>query len=84
MRTCQPSRRHVVDSINHPSAAEKESTNDQFHDGIRIGSRSVKDGNTKFRHASNRDIVGTSSASVCVEREREMESDEGHRGKKTP
>mmetsp|Transcript_3932 Transcript_3932/g.8427 ORF Transcript_3932/g.8427 Transcript_3932/m.8427 type:complete len:241 (+) Transcript_3932:596-1318(+) len=56
---------HVVDAINDSSGSQEQTTNDQFHDRIGIGSRGVEDWNTQFRHASHVDIVGSSTASVC-------------------
>mmetsp|Transcript_1469 Transcript_1469/g.3064 ORF Transcript_1469/g.3064 Transcript_1469/m.3064 type:complete len:371 (-) Transcript_1469:298-1410(-) len=54
---------HVVDSINDSSASQKHAAQDQFLDGIGIGSGSVEDGNAQFCHASDRNIVCTSTAS---------------------
>mmetsp|Transcript_7915 Transcript_7915/g.19104 ORF Transcript_7915/g.19104 Transcript_7915/m.19104 type:complete len:266 (+) Transcript_7915:523-1320(+) len=54
---------HVVDSIHNSTRCQKHTAQDQFLDGIGVGSGGVEDRNTKFCHARDGDVVGSGSAS---------------------
>jgi len=52
---------HVIDTINNLSTSQKETTHNQFLDGIRVGTRCIKNRDSELGHASNGYVVGTST-----------------------
>ena len=62
----------MVDSIHNSAGSQKHTAQDQFLDGIGIGSRSVEDRDTQFGHARNGNVVGTGSASEKIKKRNEL------------
>mmetsp|Transcript_23969 Transcript_23969/g.56496 ORF Transcript_23969/g.56496 Transcript_23969/m.56496 type:complete len:423 (+) Transcript_23969:366-1634(+) len=54
---------HVVDSIHDFTGSQQHTAQDQFLDGVGVGTGGVEDGNSQFCHARDRNVVGTGTAS---------------------